>query len=101
MGSKGKPPPVHRELFRPLLMDLISDQHPLVVLEGLIDWSVFETRWAALFVSTRGRPATSPRLIAGLLYCHKNSSLYVIKMRLGMVSSTEESLLPHGTLVGH
>ena len=67
MGPKAKHP-VHRELFRPLLMDLINDQHPLVVLERLIDWSVFESRWSALFVSTRGRPATSPRLIAGLLY---------------------------------
>ena len=34
----------------------------------LIDWSVFETRWAALFPSRTGRPASSPRLIAGLLY---------------------------------
>jgi IS5 family transposase len=67
MGPKAKHP-VQRELFRPLLMDLINDQHPLVVLERLIDWSVFESRWSALFVSTRGRPATSPRLIAGLLY---------------------------------
>jgi IS5 family transposase len=35
MGAKGKHP-VHHELFRHLLMDMINDQHPLVVLERLI-----------------------------------------------------------------
>lgn len=34
----------------------------------LIDWSVFESRWAEFFPSKTGRPASSPRLIAGLLY---------------------------------
>ena len=37
-------------------------------LAELIDWSVFETRWAEFFPSRTGRPASSPRLIAGLLY---------------------------------
>ena len=40
-------------------------QQPLA---ELIDWSVFETPWAELFPSRTGRPASSPRLIAGLLY---------------------------------
>lgn len=34
----------------------------------LIDWSVFETRWAEFFPSRTGRLASSPRLIADLLY---------------------------------
>ncbi|MPQ55111.1 hypothetical protein F8197_00160 [Duganella sp. FT27W] len=33
-----------------------------------IEWSVFEREWAENFSSSRGRPATSTRLIAGLLY---------------------------------
>ena len=34
----------------------------------MIDWSIFETRWSAFFPSKTGRPATPPRLVAGLLY---------------------------------
>jgi hypothetical protein len=39
-----------------------------VALASLIDWDVFEREWAGFFPSTTGRPATSPRLVAGLLY---------------------------------
>ncbi|WP_157646020.1 IS5 family transposase, partial [Burkholderia ubonensis] len=42
--------------------------HPLVRLADLIDWNRLSTAMSASFVSNRGRPATSPRLIAGLLY---------------------------------
>lgn len=54
--------------FRQPLVEPINGKHPLVKLAELIDWSVFETRWAEYFPSRTGRPATSPRLIAGLLY---------------------------------
>ena len=37
-------------------------------LTALIDWEVFEREWAGFFPSTTGRPATPPRLVAGLLY---------------------------------
>ena len=43
-------------------------EHPLVKLAELIDWHEFEHSWSGLFPSKRGRPATSTRLIAGLLY---------------------------------
>ncbi len=33
-----------------------------------IDWEFFEREWAGFFPSATGRPATSPRLVAGLLY---------------------------------
>lgn len=67
MGPKGKHPSTG-DLFQQPLVDLINLKHPLVKLAELIDWSVFETRWAELFPSRTGRPASSPRLIAGLLY---------------------------------
>ena len=67
MGPKGKHPSTG-DLFQQPLAELINLKHPLVKLAELIDWSVFETRWAALFPSRTGRPASSPRLIAGLLY---------------------------------
>ncbi|KGS83841.1 hypothetical protein X976_1865 [Burkholderia pseudomallei MSHR7500] len=41
--------------------------HPLVRLADLIDWDRLNAAMSVSFVSQRGRPATSPRLIAGLL----------------------------------
>ncbi len=37
-------------------------------LAALIDWEVFEREWAGFFRSHTGRPATPPRLVAGLCY---------------------------------
>ena len=67
MGQKGKHPSTS-DLFQPPLLELINAKHPLVKLAEWIDGSVFETRWSALFTSRTGQPASSPRLIAGLLY---------------------------------
>lgn len=67
MGPKGRHPSTG-DLFRQPLIELINVKHPLVKLAELIDWSIFETRWSAFFPSKTGRPATSPRLVAGLLY---------------------------------
>ncbi|MEA5163470.1 IS5 family transposase [Cereibacter johrii] len=61
-------PPEQNDLFRPRLVDMIDMRHELVTLSGLIDWEFFEREWAGFFPSTTGRPATSPRLVAGLLY---------------------------------
>ena len=67
MRPKSKHPSTG-DLFQQPLAELINLKHPLVKLAALIDWSVFETRWAEFFPSRTGRPASSPRLIAGLLY---------------------------------
>ncbi len=61
-------PPERNDLFRPRLVDMIDLRHELVTLAGLIDWEFFEREWAGFFPSSTGRPATSPRLVAGLLY---------------------------------
>ncbi len=61
-------PPEQNYLFRPRLVDMIDMRHELVMLAGLIDWEFFEREWTGFFPSTTGRPATSPRLVAGLLY---------------------------------
>jgi IS5 family transposase len=60
--------PEQNDLFRPRLVDMIDLRHELVALAALIDWEFFEREWAGFFPSTTGRPATSPRLVAGLLY---------------------------------
>jgi IS5 family transposase len=74
MGPK-RQPPVSGELFQQTLTELINLEHPLVKLAALIDWEVFETQWAGFFSSTTGRPATPPRLIAGLLYLQHTFAL--------------------------
>src|SRR4028119_1638501 len=66
---KHRPRPAEQnDLFRPRLVDLIDMRHELVKLASLIDWEFFDREWAGFFPSTTGRPATSPRLVAGLLY---------------------------------
>ena len=56
------------DLLRPRLVDMIDMRHELAKLAELIDWEFFETAWAGFFPSSRGRPAISPRPVAGLLY---------------------------------
>jgi IS5 family transposase len=66
---KHRPRPEEQDdLLRPRLIDLIDPRHELVKLAALIDWAVFDREWAGFFPSSKGRPATEPRLVAGLLY---------------------------------
>jgi transposase, IS5 family len=66
MGPKARV--TERDFFRQPLLEQINLKHPLVRLAGLIDWAHLGTTMSASFVSVAGRPATSPRLIAGLFY---------------------------------
>ncbi len=80
-------PPEQNDLFRPRLVDMIDLRHGLVALAALIDWKFFEREWAGFFPSTTGRPVTSPRLVAGLLYLQhafglSDSTAPVIRTRL-------------------
>src|SRR5471030_2276668 len=63
------------DMFRQRLDELVNLKHPLAQLSTHIDWSVFEREWAGHFPSSRGRPATSTRLIAGLLYLQHTFAL--------------------------
>jgi IS5 family transposase len=74
MKSKSRTPE-QDDLLRPRLTDMIDLRHELVRLEALIDWEFFEREWAGFFPSHTGRPATSPRLVAGLLYLQHASGL--------------------------
>lgn len=60
--------PTSSELFRQPLTEMLKPTHPLVKLADVIDWFTIEQSFGAHFVSTRGRPALPPRLVAGLLY---------------------------------
>lgn len=63
-----KPSVEQDDLLRARLVEMIDMRHELVKLATLIDWDVFEREWAGFFPSHTGRPATSPRLVAGLCY---------------------------------
>lgn len=52
-----------------------QDEPPLIRLANLMNWVEIERSFGAHFVSSRGRPALSPRLVAGLLYLqHANDA---------------------------
>lgn len=63
-----KTPVTEKDLFRHPLREQINLRHPLVRLAELINWARLGASMSTSFVSGKGRPATSPRLIAGLLY---------------------------------
>lgn len=60
--------PEQDDLLRSRLTGIIDMRHELVKLAALIDWEWFETEWARFFPAKDGRPATHPRLVAGLMY---------------------------------
>ena len=63
------------ELTRPRLDEQLKMSHPLVRLSKLMNWELIERSFGAHFASNRGRPALSPRLVAGLLYLqHANDA---------------------------
>jgi len=69
------PTPQTAELFRPRLDEQLKMTHPLIRLSSLMDWRRIEADFSKHFVSTRGRPALSTRLVAGLLYLqHANDA---------------------------
>jgi transposase, IS5 family len=61
-------PPEQDDLLRRRLVDMIDTRHELVKLARLIDWDWFEREWSGFFPAPEGRPAASPRLVAGLMY---------------------------------
>lgn len=67
MGPKPSTPQ-SGELFRQTLREQINLKHPLVRLSDLIQWERVDAIVTPQFQSRTGRPATSPRLVAGLLY---------------------------------
>jgi IS5 family transposase len=74
MGPKPNTPSSN-DLFRQRLDELVNPRHPLAQLARHIDWSAFDGQWTGFFPSHRGRPATAPRLVAGLLYLQHTFAL--------------------------
>ena len=63
------------DLLQSRLVEMIGMRHELVKLAALIDWEVFQRELAGFFASHTGRPATPPRLVAGLYYLQHAFSL--------------------------
>lgn len=67
MGPK-TPVAQSSELFHQSLCEMLNAKHPLVKVADVIDWEEIERSLGAHFLTTTGRPALSPRLVAGPLY---------------------------------
>jgi IS5 family transposase len=64
---KGKSPNQNqRNLFRPVLKDIINLNHELVILANQIDWKDFEDSFSPLYSHT-GQPGMPIRMMVGLL----------------------------------
>jgi hypothetical protein len=48
MKPKKPETPSNRDMFRPLLVDIINPQHELVLLERMVDWGLYWNSTTAL-----------------------------------------------------
>ena len=62
----GKNPEKKPELFRPMLVDFIDNEHELVLLSEKIDWNYFEKEFSPLY-SKVGNPSHPIRFMVGCL----------------------------------
>ncbi len=68
---KGKlPPQEQRNIFRPILSEIINSKQELVVLSTRIDWKRVENEFGHLYSKT-GKPGVPIRTMAGLLILKK------------------------------
>ena len=63
-----------RELFRPLLRDIIDPKHELALLADRIDWNYFEKEFSPMY-STVGQPSVPIRLMVGCLLLKQMENL--------------------------
>jgi len=64
-----------RELFRVELDNIIDVKHPLVVLGGKINWTVFDERLGATYHPANGAPGINTRLMVSLHYLKYHHNL--------------------------
>jgi hypothetical protein len=62
--------PQSGKLFISSLREQVNLKHPLVKLADIIDWERIHALCSEPFISGRGRPATSPRLVQGCCICN-------------------------------
>jgi len=65
---KGKlPSQEQRNIFRPILIEIINPNHELVLLSAQIDWKRFENDFGQ-FYSNTGKPGVPIRIMVGLMF---------------------------------
>ena len=65
---KGKlPSQDQRNIFRPILIEIINPNHELVLLSAKMDWKRFENDFGQLYSNT-GKPAVPIRIMVGLMF---------------------------------
>jgi len=57
-----------QELFRPSLVDIVCEDHPLVKLALAIQWKKFDAEFDKFYSEKIGRPAIPTRIMVGLHY---------------------------------
>jgi hypothetical protein len=67
MGPKSTGPSTG-DVFKQPLVERINIRHLLVRLADVMDWDLIHRAFGSHFVWTTGRPALTPRWVAGLLY---------------------------------
>ena len=68
------PDQTRRELFRPLLRDMIDPKHEMALLSDNMDWEYFEKEFGPLY-STVGQPGVPIRLMVGCLLLKQMENL--------------------------
>ena len=64
---KGKlPSQEQRNIFRPILIEIINPNHKLVLLSAKMEWKLFENEFGQLYSNT-GKPGVPIRIMVGLL----------------------------------
>ena len=63
-----------RELFRPLLRDMIDPKHELKLLADRIEWDYFEKKFSPLYAAV-GQPGVPIRLMVGCLMLKQMENL--------------------------
>lgn len=72
---KGKSPNQdQRNMFLPILKDIVNPKHELVILSDQIDWQTFEDEFSNLYSHT-GQPGMPVRMMVGLLLLKRNYNL--------------------------
>jgi len=56
------------DLFKSQLSQILNTDHPLIILAGQIDWSVFDVEIDACYCEDFGKPGCNTRLMVGLHY---------------------------------
>ena len=89
MAPKDHPPSGQYDLFTKRTEDIVHENHPLVILAKLIDWTSFSKSFGEKFHPNNGRPGLPTRLMVGLHYIKHTYNLSDEAVLQGFVESPQ------------